>query len=223
MPIRTIDALVRADRAVAVAVFLVAATVCAVAAHNPYADSLLARATPEVSQDLEPPVPMKEMAATPSPAELAMVKMSGEQTCLAEAMYYEARGDGAKGEEAVAEVVFNRMHDGKYPGTICGVVYEGAGHGQCQFSFACDRDAQGRKETAAWADARLLAAEIVDGYRPLGSATGGALSYHANYVDPGWGDMIETARIGSHIFYRRGQHHAQPVAAPAPVVEADKA
>ncbi|MGH6871026.1 MAG: cell wall hydrolase [Rhizomicrobium sp.] len=207
----TMHTLARADRAVAIAVFLVMATVGTAAAYNPYADNILARATPVVSQDLEPAAePMKAMAAMPSPAELAMVKIAAEQNCLAEAMYFEARGDGSRGEEAVAEVIFNRMRNPNYPGTICGVVHQG-----CQFSYVCG-GAHRVREAGAWASARMLAAEIMAGYRPLGDMTGGATSYHADYVDPGWGGMVETGRVGNHIFYRRAPHHAAPVVDPAP-------
>lgn len=205
---KTIQALVRADRAVAIAVFLVMATVGTAAAYNPYAEDILARSAPMVSQDIDvaPAEPMKALAQAPSPSELAMVKIAAEQSCLAEAMYYEARGDGARGEEAVAEVVFNRMHNGRYPGTICGVVHDG-----CQFSFVCDGAERVRKEAAAWNEARRLATEIVSGYRPLGAVTGGATSYHADYVAPEWDGMVETGRVGNHIFYRRAPHH---IAAP---------
>jgi spore germination cell wall hydrolase CwlJ-like protein len=202
-----IDALKRADRAIAVAFVLVLATAGAAVAYNPHTDDVAARATPVVTQDIAPQ-PMRALAALPSPSEVAMVKMLAEQTCLAEAMYYEARGDGVRGEEAVAEVVFNRMRDANYPGTICGVVYEGAHHGQCQFSFACDANGHARKEPGAWATARYLAAEILNGYVPLGDVTGGATSYHADYVDPGWSDMVQTATVGNHIFYRRAPRHA---------------
>jgi spore germination cell wall hydrolase CwlJ-like protein len=209
---KMIDALRRADRAILAASLFVLATVGGAAAYNPHTDKIVARVTPIVTQDIAPiPAagPMKAFAGAPSPPELAMVKMLAEQKCLADAMYFEARGDGVRGEEAVAEVVFNRMRDANYPGTICGVVYEGArsGHG-CQFSFACDGAALARREPGAWAQARLLAAQILTGYRQLGDLTGGATSYHANYVEPGWTDMVQTAEIGNHVFFRRISRHA---------------
>jgi spore germination cell wall hydrolase CwlJ-like protein len=207
----SIDALRRADRAILAALLFVLATAGAAIAYNPHTDDVAAvRATPTVSQDILPPTePMKLMDAAPSPTELAMVKMLAEQKCLADAMYFEARGDGVRGEEAVAEVIFNRMRDPNYPGTICGVVYEGArsGHG-CQFSFACDGAARMRREPGAWAQARLLAAQILTGYRTLGDVTGGATSYHANYVEPGWTDMVQTAQVGNHLFFRRAPRRA---------------
>ena len=211
---KTLVALKRADCAIAFAFFLVLVTASGAIAYNPHTDNIAARAAPVVSMDLAPPTevaaaPMKPLAGAPSPAELEMVKMWAEQNCLAQAMYYEARGDGQRGEEAVAEVIFNRMRDGNYPGTICGVVYEGArsGHG-CQFSFACDGAEHVRKEPGAWAEARRLASQILDGYRPLGDQTGGATSYHADYVEPGWTDMVETTQIGNHKFFRRAARHS---------------
>jgi spore germination cell wall hydrolase CwlJ-like protein len=203
---KTLDALVRADRMVAIAVFLVMATMGTAAAYNPYADDILARATPMVSQDLAPlaeATPMKAMAGEPSLAETQMVSLDAEQDCLADVMYFEARGDGARGEEAVAEVVLNRTHDGNYPTSICGVVHQGVAHGACQFSYVCDPHAH--REAAAWVAARRLAEEIMSGHRQLEDLTGGATSYHADYVEPGWTDMVQTAHIGSHIFFRRGR------------------
>jgi len=207
-----IDALKRADRAILAAFLFVLATAGAAIAYNPHTDEsvVAARATPTVSQDLAlTPEPMKAFAGVPSPSELAMVKMLAEQKCLAEAMYFEARGDGARGEEAVAEVIFNRMRDPNYPGTICGVVYEGARRGHmCQFSFACDGAEHSRKEPGAWAQARLLAAQILTGYRQLGDLTGGATSYHANYVEPGWTGLVQTTQVGNHVFFRRASRRA---------------
>jgi len=207
---KTLVALKRADCAIAFAFFLVLVTAGGAIAYNPHADNIAARGTPTVAFDLAPaPEPMKALAGAPSPAELEMVKMWAEQNCLAQAMYYEARGDGMRGEEAVAEVVFNRMRDGNYPGTICGVVFEGARRGHtCQFSFACDGAAHMRKEPGAWAQAQRLAAQILDGYRQLGDVTGGATSYHADYVEPGWTDLVQTVQIGSHKFFRRPGRHS---------------
>jgi hypothetical protein len=47
-----------------------------------------------------------------------------EIQCLAEAMYFEARGEGKTGQEAVALVTLNRTRTPNYPKTVCGVVYQ---------------------------------------------------------------------------------------------------
>lgn len=131
-------------------------------------------------------------------------KMLGEERCLAEAMYYEARGEGVAGEKAIAEVVFHRMKAPGYPHSVCGVVYQGAGSGRgCQFSFACNGELLQAKNWGAWARAKRLAGRIVTGVELLGNETADAISFHAVEVEPGWGDhLVKTIQIGNHIFYR---------------------
>lgn len=133
-----------------------------------------------------------------------MQKILGEERCLAEAMYYEARGEGLEGEKAIAEVVFHRMKAAGYPHSVCGVVYQGAGSGHgCQFSFACNGEMLQTKNSSAWARAKRLAIRIVTGVDQLGNETADAISFHAIDVEPGWGDrLVKTIQIGNHVFYR---------------------
>jgi spore germination cell wall hydrolase CwlJ-like protein len=188
----------RADRAVIGAFLLLLATAGAAIASNPYTDYIPADRHSEAS------APAKLAVAEPSPAEIAAERLLAERRCLAEAMYYEARGEGTEGEEAVAEVVFNRMRSGAFPATICGVVYEGANlKHSCQFSFTCNGELNRPKNARAWARAKFLATKIMLGTLPLSDLTGDATSYHATDVQPGWADqMEETVQIGNHIFYR---------------------
>ena len=59
--------------------------------------------------------------------------------CLAEAIYFEARGEGVEGQFAVAEVILNRVDSPKFPNSICKVVRQGTGRKHaCQFSYNCD-------------------------------------------------------------------------------------
>ena len=138
--------------------------------------------------------------------QLAMQKILVEERCLAEAMYYEARGEGEAGQKAIAEVVFHRMKARGYPHSLCGVVYQGAGSGHgCQFSFICNGEMLQARNSAAWARAKRLAARIVLGAEQLENTTADAVSFHAVDVEPGWDDqrLIKTIQIGNHIFYRR--------------------
>jgi spore germination cell wall hydrolase CwlJ-like protein len=129
--------------------------------------------------------------------------MLAEHRCLSEALYYEARGEGHRGEQAVAEVVFHRMNAGNYGHSICAVVYEGSDRRGCQFSFTCNGDLHRPREASAWNDAEQLAAQILTGEVPLRNATGGATHYHAVSVRPYWAPTLaKTAHIGNHIFYR---------------------
>ncbi|MGH6887829.1 MAG: cell wall hydrolase [Rhizomicrobium sp.] len=141
---------------------------------------------------------------TPLLQQFVLEKMLAERKCLAEAMYYEARGEGVNGEKAIAEVVFHRMHSPRYPRSICGVVYQraAAGHG-CQFSFTCNGDLDRAKAPGSWARAKRLAGKILTGLVTLGDETENAIAFHAVDVQPGWGDrLVKTIQIGNHIFYR---------------------
>lgn len=141
---------------------------------------------------------------TPLLQQFVLEKMVAEQKCLAEAMYYEARGEGLDGEKAIAEVVFHRMHSHNYPHSICGVVYQraAAGHG-CQFSFTCNGELQEAKAPGAWSRAKRLAGKILTGLVTLGDETENAIAFHAVDVQPDWGDhLVKTIQIGNHIFYR---------------------
>ena len=125
-----------------------------------------------------------------------------QRTCLADAVYYEARNQPVLGRFAVADVVLNRVHDRRFPSTICGVVYQGQNVDfGCQFSFACDGSLNRNKEPEAWKRAERLADLIYRGFRP--PVTGFATFYHADYVDPYWSSAFtQTHVIGDHVFYR---------------------
>ena len=141
-----------------------------------------------------------------SPVEIAGAQLASEGGCLAEAIYYEARGESVAGQKAVAEVVLRRTHNKNYARTVCGVVFEGVQEGRtsgCQFSFACDGSMHRPKEDEAWLQAKLLAEKIMAGVVPVGDMTGNAIAYHSIGVSPPWsGTMLRTAQIGKHVFYR---------------------
>jgi spore germination cell wall hydrolase CwlJ-like protein len=149
------------------------------------------------------PVAATAVAAPLSAQDMILAQLVAEHRCLSEALYYEARGEGRMGEQAVAEVVFHRMNAGHYGHSICAVVYEGSSHHGCQFSFTCNGDLQRPREAAAWNKSEQLAAQILTGEVELRNATGGATHYHANWVRPSWAPTLKkTAQIGNHIFYR---------------------
>jgi len=128
----------------------------------------------------------------------------GEKHCLATAIYFEARGESAKGQKAVAEVVLARTRTPGRPSTICGVVYEGSKRKTgCQFSFTCDRTPDIARNGAQWAQAQKIAATVMLTRGKARSVSRGATFYHADYVKPRWArGMVRVAQIGSHIFYR---------------------
>ena len=123
--------------------------------------------------------------------------------CLAEAVYFEARGEPERGQKAVAQVVMNRVFSGFYPSTVCGVVYQNAHrHLACQFTFACDNVADRVTEPDMWEQAKHIADDTLDGKIWL-PEIGKSTHYHASWVRPSWvNEMKKLHRIGVHTFYR---------------------
>jgi spore germination cell wall hydrolase CwlJ-like protein len=141
-----------------------------------------------------------------SPAERLGLDEKGRakaEKCLAEAIYFEARGEQVHGQMAVAQVVLNRTFSGKYPNTVCGVVYQNAHrHLACQFTFACDGIPDVIREPDMWERAKVISAEMLDGKIWL-PEVGKATHYHAYWVRPDWvREMTKLQKLGVHTFYR---------------------
>ncbi len=125
---------------------------------------------------------------------------AGAKACLAEAMYFEARGTGAQGRRAVGEVILNRADDPRFPATVCGVVDQRT-NGSCQFSYRCDSIPEVYREPAERLKALRMAATLL-GNRGR-DITGGALYFHAASMPPGWfGTLHRLGQFGGNIFYR---------------------
>jgi spore germination cell wall hydrolase CwlJ-like protein len=131
--------------------------------------------------------------------------------CLTQAVYYEAGFEPLEGRRAVAQVVLNRLRHPAFPKSICGVVYEGAGTGTCQFTFVCDGALYRRPAIDAWRQAEQIARTALSGY--VETSVGEATHYHADYVAPRWAPLLaKVAAIGQHIFYRWPGEWGQPAA-----------
>ncbi|MDQ0349558.1 cell wall hydrolase [Ancylobacter vacuolatus] len=142
----------------------------------------------------------------PSPAErlgLAGKRRERAEKCLAEAVYFESRGEPRRGQVAVAQVVMNRVFSGYYPADICRAVYQNA-HRRlaCQFTFACDNVRDVVTEPELWNQAKEIAADMLEGH-VWDEKVGRATHYHARSVRPNWiREMRKLDRIGEHTFYR---------------------
>jgi hypothetical protein len=169
-----------------VAAWRVGAICCATVGACPLVGSAEPFAAPDIATSLAP--------ATGIDRERAI-------QCLTQAIYYEAGFEPRKGQEAVAQVVLNRVRRPEFPKSICGVIFDGASRATgCQFSFTCDGSLSRQPVARAWAQARDVAAQALDGH--VDERVGSATHYHASWMIPYWqSSMVETARIGNHIFY----------------------
>lgn len=143
--------------------------------------------------EIAPPVTAASLAAlvaaTPKPATI-----DPELRCLAGAVYFESRGESLPGQLAVAHVVINRAQSGRFPTSLCGVVYQ-----KRQFSFVRGGRMPAIREGAQWDNAVAIAQIALDG--SWKNHAPGALFFHARYVSPGW-RKTRIAQIDNHIFYR---------------------
>lgn len=123
--------------------------------------------------------------------------------CLAEALYFEARGESVRGIFAVGEVILNRVDSSRFPSSLCTVINQGTGRQfACQFTYTCDGRAETISEPAAFRKVGKIARALMDGTpRDL---TNGATFYHTTAVSPSWARRFtRTAHIGVHYFYVR--------------------
>ncbi len=151
--------------------------------------------------------------AAPSPAEIISkpqaqaVDPAGKEdlndpiTCLARTIYWEARGQGKEGMEAIANVVMNRLGHEGFANTICEVVKQGSEKGGCQFSWWCDGRPDAAKDDESYSVAKEIARKALN--RQLADRTGGALYFHQRNVTPAWSKKyIKTFEDGTFDYYK---------------------
>jgi spore germination cell wall hydrolase CwlJ-like protein len=138
----------------------------------------------------------RSLPETAAPLQTARAKpTSRDLSCLAEAVYFEARGTGVTGESAVAHVVVNRARASSFPNSICGVVGDG-----CQFSYRCDGRSDALADSGARARAFKVAESVLGGSPDI---TNGALFFHSARVAPGWfKSRPRVGTFGGNVFYR---------------------
>ena len=152
-------------------------------------------ATPlEAAEKSEPPVRrnLYELVSLHSSSTTA----DAEHECLANAVYFESKGEPLAGQLSVAEVVLNRARSGRFASSVCGVVKQ-----RGQFSFVRGgRLPAVPRAAAAWkkavAIAHIAREDMAD------SPAARALFFHATRVRPAWRGLKRIATVGNHIFYR---------------------
>lgn len=131
--------------------------------------------------------------------------------CLAQAVYYEAGLEPLEGQQAVAQVIVNRVRDPAFPSSVCGVVFQGYQRKSgCQFSFVCDGSIKRRPpDVVEYEAAKQIATKALDGF--VDADVGAATHYHATYVAPSWRRrMDEVTKVGRHVFYSRRGDAGEP-------------
>lgn len=128
--------------------------------------------------------------------------------CLAEALYFEARGESVRGLFAVGEVILNRVDSSLYPGSVCAVINQGTGRRYaCQFTYTCDGNSDVIRGHDAYVRVGKVARLLLDGAER--GLTDGATHYHTRAVSPSWARRFPmTAQVGSHLFYRQDTRSA---------------
>ena len=129
--------------------------------------------------------------------------------CMAEAIYFESRGEPFTGQVAVAQVILQRVESKLFPNDACSVVHQGRLHKggspvkhKCEFSYWCDGRLEEVEDEGAYREAISVATLVSEGVRIL--SVKNALHYHAIYVRPYWADSYKRrAQIGRHVFYSR--------------------
>lgn len=160
------------------------------------------------SQPAPPPEPSHEPQPEPavqtsrSTLKLNPLMVSYEELeCLAQNIYFEARGEPESGRVAVAHVTLNRVGAASFPDSICGVVRQGGRQGPCQFEWYCNDRPNVPANELAWLDAQAIAYRVLSGIEP--DPTRGALYFHHISLQPGWASArLGATTIGRHIFFR---------------------
>jgi spore germination cell wall hydrolase CwlJ-like protein len=136
-----------------------------------------------------------------------------DANCMAKAIYYEARGESASGKAAIGFVIMNRVKDGRYPSTICGVVEQSTfiNHKRfCQFSWYCDGGKAKINKVIydpSYAVCFIIAYNVLNG--TIDNNIHNAVSFHIRRLKGVWPSrtMRLVATIGNHSFYERIDNH----------------
>lgn len=116
---------------------------------------------------------------------------------LAQAIYFEARGEPAECQQDVAQVIQNRVYSEKYPNSYFGVIWQ-----HRQFSYTQDGKREDINNEYAFELALDIAKKVLRGY--VVDNTGGSLYYfNPDIVDPTWKVGYNFQKeCGGHYFYR---------------------
>jgi spore germination cell wall hydrolase CwlJ-like protein len=147
---------------------------------------------------------VKAFQTNPEVIATSALEIKKQLQCLSRNIYWEAASEPFEGKVAVAQVTMNRMQSGKFPDTVCGVVYQKTSFYNkvvCQFSWFCETNHYTKPVYPKYYQESEEVARMVmlEGFRL--SNLKNALYYHADYVNPKW-NKEKVTQIGRHIFYK---------------------
>lgn len=141
--------------------------------------------------------PTSKISGTPTSVQRKVsppTRPTNATVCLAQALFFEARGEPAEGLQAVAATVFNRVEHADYASSICGVVYQ-----PYQYSWTLIRENWARRPPTKFI---RLAKEFIQNRAKLQDQYPVTHYHHAN-IHPTWANTLEyITTIGQHKFYR---------------------
>lgn len=161
---------------------------------QPAGDDLLEAKIPDTQDSASPDAPVATLSALVD-QHAGTPTQTRDMECLASAIYFESKGESLDGQLAVAKTILNRTRSGRFPATICGVVFQPG-----QFSFVRGKGfppiaRTSRHWQTALAIAHIAANDLWD------APVDDALYFHARRVNPRW-RMQRIAAVGNHVFYR---------------------
>jgi len=124
-----------------------------------------------------------------------ITNLEPELECMAKVVHHEAANQSRKGQRAVAEIIMNRIHSGRFPDTVCGVVNQPR-------QFFKTASYNPRRDTPQWKTAVEVSREVLAGQGE--NVAEGAYFYHAAYQAPTrfFRGRQQVLAMGDHIFYR---------------------
>jgi hypothetical protein len=162
-----------------------------------------------VASEVVQPLPGAPVQSTEAPADIPLTlgelvtdmpadgELSRDMRCLAQAIYFEARGEPLEGQLAVGRVVVNRAESDAFPDDYCGVVTQRAQFSFVRAGYIPEPDIASGAWKRAVAVARIAHQELWD------SPVKDALFFHATYVKPSWArKKVARATLARHVFYR---------------------
>jgi N-acetylmuramoyl-L-alanine amidase len=147
----------------------------------------------EVPDHVESPILIPVVTIPPTkPTHVAVSK--SQVNCLIKVMNHEAGGESARGQKAVGYVVMNRSKSGRFPSSVCGVVYQRSQFTNINHAHSIP--------TNKFNQLKAIALDIISSYSSINDPTHGSLYFHATHIFPNWRNLVRTVTIGNAIFFR---------------------